>query len=114
MSDALRGTVLLVSVLLWLPFLRPVLDGDMAVEQGLLRYGMTLLLAWGGCAGLAALVNGYAAASAADEEPVGAGGAGAGEDRRGAGRGSGGSSADPSELLLRRADDVTISESGGS
>lgn len=61
MNDTVRGLVLLFSVVLWLPFLRPVLDGDLTVEQGLLRYAGTLLLAWAGGAGLSALVRGYAA-----------------------------------------------------
>ena len=61
MNETVRGLVLLVSVVLWLPFLRPVLSGDLTVEQGLLRYAGTLLLAWAGGAGLSALVRGYAA-----------------------------------------------------
>lgn len=61
MSDTVRGLVLLASVLLWLPFLRPVLEADLTVEQGLLRYGCALLLAWAGGSGLSALVRGYAA-----------------------------------------------------
>lgn len=64
MNEAVRGLVLLVSVLLWLPFLRPLLDGDLTVEQGLLRYAVTLALAWAGGAGLSALVRSYAAQSA--------------------------------------------------
>lgn len=59
MNETVRGLVLLVSVVLWLPFLRPVLDGALTVEQGLLRYAGTLLLAWAGGAGLSALVHGY-------------------------------------------------------
>lgn len=61
MNETVRGLVLLASVVLWLPFLRPVLDGDLTVEQGLLRYAGTLLLAWTGGAGLSALIRGYAA-----------------------------------------------------
>lgn len=61
MSDTVRGLVLLTSVLLWLPFLPPVLEGSLTVEQGLLRYGGALLLAWGGGSGLSALVRSYAA-----------------------------------------------------
>lgn len=68
MSDAQRGTVLLVSVLLWLPFLQPVLEGRLGVAEGLVRYAVGLLLAWAGVAGLAALVRGYAAAGAAEAE----------------------------------------------
>ena len=61
MNETVRGVVLLVSVVLWLPFLRPVMDGNLTVEQGLLRYAGTLLLAWAGGAGLSALVRSYAA-----------------------------------------------------
>lgn len=64
MNDIVRGLVLLASVLLWLPFLRPVLSGELTVEQGLLRYAGTLLLAWTGGAGLSALVRSYAAQGA--------------------------------------------------
>ena len=60
MNDTVRGLVLLCSVLLWLPFLRPTLDGSMPIEQSVLWYAGTLLLAWGGGAGLTALVGGYA------------------------------------------------------
>ena len=60
MNETVRGLVLLGSVVLWLPFLRPVLDGALTVEQGLLRYAGTLLLAWAGGAGLSALVRSYA------------------------------------------------------
>lgn len=63
MNETVRGLVLLASVLLWLPFLPPVLDGRLTVEQGLLRYGCALLLAWAGGSGLSALVRGYAAQS---------------------------------------------------
>ena len=63
MSDTVRGLVLLASVLLWLPFLQPVLDGGLTLEQGLLRYGCALLLAWAGGSGLSALVRSYAAQS---------------------------------------------------
>lgn len=71
MSDTLRGVVLLASVLLWLPFLRPLLDGDLTVAEGLVRYAGTLLLSWAGVAGLATLVAGYVRASeaAAAAEP---------------------------------------------
>jgi len=33
-SETVRGVVLLASVLLWLPFLRPLLDGDLTVSGG--------------------------------------------------------------------------------
>ena len=59
MSDALRGVVLLLSVVLWLPCLRPLLDGEMSTAEAGVRYGVALLLAWGSCAVLAALVKAY-------------------------------------------------------
>ena len=59
MNDAVRGMVLLASVLLWSPFLMPVVAGTMSVEQGLLRYAAALALAWAGGAGLSALVRSY-------------------------------------------------------
>ena len=60
MSDTVRGLVLLASVLLWLPFLRPLLSGALTLEQGLVRYGCALLLAWAGGSWLSGLVRGYA------------------------------------------------------
>lgn len=65
MSDPVRGLVLLFSVVLWLPFLRPVLDGDLGVDEGLVRYAGALLLAWAGGAGLTALMRGYVRAGEA-------------------------------------------------
>lgn len=59
MNDAVRGLVLLTSVLLWLPFLMPVANGTMSVDQGLMRYAAALALAWAGGAGLTALVRSY-------------------------------------------------------
>ncbi len=67
MSDPVRGLVLLFSVILWLPFLRPVLDGDLGVDEGLVRYAGALLLAWAGGAGLSALMRGYVRAGEAAE-----------------------------------------------
>lgn len=61
MNEAVRGAVLLASVLLWLPLLRPVIEGRMTLESGLLRYALALGLAWAGGAGLTALVRSYAA-----------------------------------------------------
>ena len=61
MNDTVRGLVLLASVLLWLPFLRPTLDGGLTLEQGLVRYGCALLFAWAAGSGLTALVRGYSA-----------------------------------------------------
>jgi len=60
-NETVRGLVLLASVALWLPFLRPLLDGDLTVVQGLGRYGCALLLAWAAGSGLTALVRGYSA-----------------------------------------------------
>ena len=60
MSDALRGFVLLLSVVLWLPCLMPLLDGEMSTAEAGLRYGAALLFAWGGCAAVAALLQAYA------------------------------------------------------
>ena len=61
MSETVRGLVLLASVVLWLPFLPALLSGDLTLEQGLLRYGCALLLAWAAGSGLSALVRGYSA-----------------------------------------------------
>jgi hypothetical protein len=59
MSEAARGLVLLVSVLLWLPVLRPLLAGEMSTAEAGLRYAAALLLAWGGATLLASLVRSY-------------------------------------------------------
>jgi hypothetical protein len=67
-NDALRGLVLLLSVLLWLPVLRPVVDGGMEVTQGALLYLAALGIAWAGVAGLHALVRGYVRAGEAAAE----------------------------------------------
>ena len=67
MNDAVRGVVLLASLLLWLPFLRPVVEGTMPVEQGLLGYAAGLALAWAGGAGLTALVRSYRRTQQDDE-----------------------------------------------
>lgn len=68
MSDALRGLVLLVSVILWLPVLRPVLDGGMSTAEGGIRYAGALILAWGGISLLSAVVQTYSRAEI-DEDP---------------------------------------------
>lgn len=60
MSEALRGFVLLLSVVLWLPCLRPLLDGEMSTAEAGVRYAAALLLAWGGCAAVSALLSAYA------------------------------------------------------
>jgi hypothetical protein len=59
MSDALRGLVLLVSLVLWLPVLRPVLAGGMTTAEAGIRYAVALLLAWSGVSLLSALVRSY-------------------------------------------------------
>jgi hypothetical protein len=61
MNETVRGLVLLASVVLWLPFLGPLLSGDLTLEQGLVRYGCALLLAWTAGSGLTALVRSYSA-----------------------------------------------------
>lgn len=61
MNETVRGLVLLASVLLWLPFLQPLLSGGLTLEQGLIRYGAALLLAWAAGSGLTALVRTYSA-----------------------------------------------------
>lgn len=61
MSDAVRGLVILVSVLLCLPVLPPLLAGEMAASEAGLRYAGALLLAWGGAALLTALGRAYGA-----------------------------------------------------
>ncbi len=70
MNETVRGLVLLASVVLWLPFLPQLLSGGLTLEQGLVRYGCALLLAWAAGSGLTALVRSYSAQSespAADE-----------------------------------------------
>ena len=59
MSDALRGFVILLSLLLWLPALRPFLDGQLGADQAALRYAGALLLSWGGVSLIAAIVRAY-------------------------------------------------------
>ena len=61
MNETVRGLVLLASVVLWLPFLPHLLSGDLTLEQGLVRYGCALLLAWAAGSGLTALVRTYSA-----------------------------------------------------
>ena len=75
MSDAFRGFVLLLSVVLWLPCLMPLLEGEMSTAEAGIRYGAALLFAWGGCAAVAALLKAYAPEPAedadAEDPPVG-------------------------------------------
>ena len=87
MSEAFRGFVLLLSVVLWLPCLMPLLEGEMSTSEAGIRYAAALLFAWGGCAAVAALLKAYApepeeepdaAETAADGSPIDA-------DRRGPG-----------------------------
>lgn len=59
MTEAARGLVLLVSVLLWLPVLPPLLAGDLSTAEAGLRYAAALLLAWAGGSLLSALVRNY-------------------------------------------------------
>ena len=59
MSEKVRGFVVLLSVLLWLPVLPPLLDGQMRTDEAVLRYGGALLLAWGGVSLIAAIVRAY-------------------------------------------------------
>ena len=61
MNETVRGLVLLASVVLWLPFLPPLLSGDLTLAQGLVRYACALLLAWTAGSGLSALVRSYTA-----------------------------------------------------
>ena len=61
MNETVRGLVLLASVVLWLPFLGPLLSGDLTLEQGLVRYACALLLAWTAGSGLAGLIRSYSA-----------------------------------------------------
>lgn len=63
MNETVRGLVLLASVVLWLPFLPALLSGGLTLEQGLVRYGCALLLAWTAGSGLNALVRSYSAQS---------------------------------------------------
>jgi hypothetical protein len=57
--ESVRGLVLLVSVLLCLPVLRPLLAGEMSADDAALRYAGALLLAWTGASLLSALVRAY-------------------------------------------------------
>lgn len=61
MSDAVRGLVILLSVLLFLPVLPPLLAGEMTTAEAGARYAGALLLAWGGAALLTALGSAYGA-----------------------------------------------------
>ncbi|MEX2290970.1 MAG: hypothetical protein WD794_11685 [Mycobacteriales bacterium] len=81
MSEAVRGLVLLVSVLLWLPVLPPLLAGELSTAEAGLRYAAALLLAWGGGSLLSALVRNYAR-EPVEEDAGSAGGTDGAEVRR--------------------------------
>ena len=70
MSEAFRGFVLLLSVVLWLPCLMPLLSGEMSTSEAGIRYGAALLFAWGGCAAVGALLKAYAPQPAEDPDPA--------------------------------------------
>ena len=59
MSDTVRGLVLLVSVLLWLPVLRPLLAGQLTTAEAGVRYVGALALAWGGASLLSKVIAAY-------------------------------------------------------
>lgn len=59
MSDTVRGTALVLSVLLWSPTAPSLLRGEVPAEKALLLYAAALLLALAGCGLLAALVRAY-------------------------------------------------------
>lgn len=68
MNDAFRGMVLMVSVVLWLPVLRPLLAGEMTTAEAGLRYAAALLLAWGGGVVLSAIVRSYSSESVSEAD----------------------------------------------
>lgn len=70
MSEAMRGFVLLLSVLLWLPVLPPFLNGTMRTDEAVLRYAAALLLAWGGVSLISAIVKAYTPKPEPEEEMV--------------------------------------------
>lgn len=80
MSEAFRGFVLLLSIVLWLPCLMPLLEGEMSAAEAGIRYGAALMFSWGGCAAVAALLQAYAPEPA--EEPDNAAGPPVPVDRR--------------------------------
>jgi hypothetical protein len=59
MSDTVRGLVLLVSLVLWLPVLRPLLAGELSTAEAGVRYAGALLLAWGGASLLSTVIATY-------------------------------------------------------
>jgi hypothetical protein len=61
MSETVRGLVLLVSLVLWLPVLRPLLAGELSTAEAGVRYAGALALAWGGVALLCRVVAAYTA-----------------------------------------------------
>lgn len=60
MSDTVRGVALLLSVVLWSPVARPLLEGRTSPEQAGLLYAAALVVSLVGCALLAAVVGAYA------------------------------------------------------
>lgn len=69
MSDTVRGLVLLASLLLWLPVLRPLLAGELSTTQAGVRYAGALLLAWGGAWLLSQVIGSY---RVGPQDPAGA------------------------------------------
>jgi hypothetical protein len=61
MSETVRGLVLLVSIVLWLPVLQPLLAGELSTAEAGVRYAGALLLAWGGASLLSKVVAAYTA-----------------------------------------------------
>lgn len=59
MSDTVRGLVLLVSLVLWLPVLRPLLAGELSTAEAGVRYIGALFLAWGGASLLSTVIATY-------------------------------------------------------
>ena len=59
MPEPVRGIVLLLSLLLWSPVLPRLLAGTVSTEEAVLTYAGALLLSWGGCSALVALVRAY-------------------------------------------------------
>jgi hypothetical protein len=82
MSEGVRGLVLLVSVLLWLPVLRPLLAGEMSTAEAGLRYAAALLLAWGGATLLTSIVRSYTSDTGTGDQAPGGDGPADGQARR--------------------------------
>lgn len=78
MSDTVRGLVLLVSLVLWLPVLRPLLAGELSTAEAGVRYIGALFLAWGGASLLSTVIATYTPEP--EEEDPGAGASDAAAD----------------------------------